>query len=77
MKPNTIQNVAKLVPKKVVPFLVQKVRYGSYLGTNLENIKEDVLLDGGSRINIFIKQLKLSLGLPKTKRAPYNLNMAD
>jgi hypothetical protein len=36
----------------------------------------DVLLDGGSRVNIITKQLRLRLGLPKFKLAPYNLRMA-
>jgi hypothetical protein len=35
------------------------------------------LLDGGSIINIIIKQLRLKLGLPKPKPAPYNLKMAN
>ncbi len=35
------------------------------------------MLDGGSRGNIIIKQLKLKLGLPKPKFAPYNMRMAD
>jgi hypothetical protein len=35
------------------------------------------LLDGGFRINIIIKQLKLRLELPKPKRAPYNLRMVN
>jgi hypothetical protein len=38
---------------------------------------KDVLLDGGFRINIFTEQLKLRLGLPKPKHAPYNLRMAN
>jgi hypothetical protein len=40
---------------------------------------EDVLLDGGSRVNIITKQLKLKLklGLPKPNPAPYNLKMVD
>jgi hypothetical protein len=38
---------------------------------------KDVLLDGGSGVNIIIKQLRLRLGLPKLKLAPYNLRMAD
>jgi hypothetical protein len=42
-----------------------------------KNIIEDVLLDGGSGINIIIEQLKLKLGFPKPKLAPYNLKMAD
>jgi hypothetical protein len=39
------------------------------------NTIKDVLLDGGSRINIITKQLRLRLGLPKPKPAPYNLRM--
>jgi hypothetical protein len=35
-----------------------------------KNKIKDVLLDGGSRINIIIKQLRLKLGLPKPKPAP-------
>ncbi len=36
-----------------------------------------MLLDGGSGINIIIEQLRLRLGLPKFKLAPYNLRMVD
>jgi hypothetical protein len=36
-----------------------------------------VLLNGGSKINIIIEQLRLRLGLPKPKLAPYNLRMTD
>jgi hypothetical protein len=36
-----------------------------------------VLLDGGSRVNIITKQLRLRLGLPKPKPTPYNLEMVD
>ncbi len=36
-----------------------------------------MLLDGCFKINIITKQLKLSLGLPKPKLAPYNLKMAN
>jgi hypothetical protein len=41
------------------------------------NTIKDVLLDGGSGVNIITKQLRLRLGLPKPKLAPYNLRMAD
>jgi hypothetical protein len=34
-------------------------------------------MDGGSRINIITKQLRLRLGLPKPKLAPYNLRMTN
>jgi hypothetical protein len=40
------------------------------------NTIEDVLLDGGSKVNIITKQLKLRSRLPKPKLAPYNLRMA-
>jgi hypothetical protein len=42
-----------------------------------KNTTEDVLLDGGFGTNIIIEQLRLRLGLPKLKLAPYNLRMAD
>ncbi len=42
-----------------------------------KNTIEDVLLDGGFGVNIITKQLKLRLGLPKLKPAPYNLKMAN
>jgi hypothetical protein len=42
-----------------------------------KNTIEDVLLDGGSRVNIIIKQLILRLVLPKPKPTPYNLKMVD
>ncbi len=35
------------------------------------------MLDGGFRVNNIIEQLKLRLGLPKPKLAPYNLRMID
>jgi hypothetical protein len=44
---------------------------------NGNKIIEVVLLDGGYRVNIITKQLRLRLGLSKPKPAPYNLRMAD
>jgi hypothetical protein len=35
------------------------------------------LLDGGSGVNIITEQLRLRLGFPKPKHAPYNLRMVD
>ncbi len=35
------------------------------------------MLDGGFGVNIITKQLKLTLGFPKLKHAPYNMKMAD
>jgi hypothetical protein len=37
------------------------------------NTIDDVLLDGGFKVNIIIEQLRARLGLPKPKLAPYNL----
>ncbi len=42
-----------------------------------KNKIEDVLLDGGFGTNVIIEQLRLRLGLPKLKLAPYDLKMAD
>jgi hypothetical protein len=42
-----------------------------------KNIIKDVLLDGGSRVNIIIEQLRLKLGLPKPKPTPYHLRMSN
>jgi hypothetical protein len=36
-----------------------------------KNTITDMLLDGGFRVNIITKQLRLRLGLPKPKLAPY------
>jgi len=33
-------------------------------------------VDGGSKVNIITKQLRLRLGLPKPKPTPYNMRMA-
>jgi hypothetical protein len=41
-----------------------------------KNTIEDVLFDKGYGVNIIIEQLRLRLGLPKLKHAPYNLRMA-
>jgi hypothetical protein len=35
-----------------------------------------VLIDGGFRINIIIKNLIIQLGLPKPNPIPYNLHVA-
>jgi len=38
---------------------------------------EDVLLDGGFRVNIITEKLKVQLGMSKPKPTPYNLCMVD
>jgi hypothetical protein len=40
------------------------------------NFVENVLLDGGSRVNTITKKLNVQLGMLKPKHAPYNLCMA-
>jgi hypothetical protein len=42
-----------------------------------KNTIKDVLLDGSLGVNIIIEQLRLRLGLPKPKLAPYNLRIAN
>jgi hypothetical protein len=42
-----------------------------------KNTIEDLFLDGHSKINIITKLLRLRLGLPKPKHAPYNMRMVD
>ncbi len=79
-------NLNKITTKKQVNYSIPKV------GTTVLTIDnhmvviriqigkitiEDVLLDGGFGINIIIEQLRLRLGLPKLKLAPYNLKMVD
>ncbi len=79
-------NVTKIITQKIIPFVVPKVATTTITIDNHmvviqiqieKNIVKDVLLNGGSRINIITKQLKLRLGLPKLKPAPYNLKMAN
>jgi len=45
-----------------------------YVGKNL---MEDVLLHGGSSVNIITKDLRKKLGLPIMKPKPYTLKMVD
>jgi hypothetical protein len=42
-----------------------------------KNIVEDFLLDGGTIVNIIIKNLITKLGLPKPRPTPYHLRMAN
>jgi hypothetical protein len=41
------------------------------------NIIDDILLDGGSKVNIITEQLRTKLRLPKLKIVPYNVQMAN
>jgi hypothetical protein len=42
-----------------------------------KNLVEDVLLDGGSSVNIITEDLKENLGLPIPNLAPYTIKMVD
>ena len=42
-----------------------------------KNFIEDVLLDGGSGVNIIIENLRVQLGLSKPKLAPYYMCMVN
>jgi hypothetical protein len=42
-----------------------------------KNFIDDVLIDGGSRINIILENLIIQLGLSKSSPMPYNLHMVD
>jgi hypothetical protein len=42
-----------------------------------KNIIEDVLLYGGTNVNIITKNLITKLGLPKPRLAPYHLKTTD
>ena len=42
-----------------------------------KNIVDDVLLDGGSGVNVITEEERHRLGLPKPSPAPFNLKMAN
>jgi hypothetical protein len=42
-----------------------------------KNIVEDVLLDGGTNVNIKTKNIRTKLSLPKPRLIPYHLRMAN
>ena len=42
-----------------------------------KNIVDDVLLDGGSGVNVIFEEERRRLGLPKPSPAPFNLKMAN
>ena len=42
-----------------------------------KNIVDDVLLDGGSGVNVITEEERHKLGLPKPSLAPFNLKMAN
>ncbi len=86
MKPKKTLNVSKTTTKKQVGPLVLEVGITVVVINNHmaviqvqigKKTIEHVLLDGGFRINIITEQLRLRLGLPKPKLAPYNLRMVD
>ena len=42
-----------------------------------KNVVDDVLLDGGSGVNVITEEERRRLGLPKPSPAPFNLKMAN
>jgi hypothetical protein len=44
---------------------------------HIENLVDDVLLDGRFGVNVITKELKVTLRLPKLQPTPYNMWMAD
>ena len=42
-----------------------------------KNVVDDVLLDGGSEVNVITEEERCRLGLPKPSLAPFNLKMAN
>ncbi len=80
-KPNKPYNVAKIVPFEVLEvattIIIMIIIWQLFKYRLRKNIVKDVLLNGGSRININIQQLKLRFGLPMLKPAPYNLKMVN
>jgi hypothetical protein len=86
LNPEKTQNVNKVTTNKQVGSLVLEVgtivvAINNHMAIIQIQIRkhtiEDVLLDGGSGINIIIEQLRLRWGLPKPKPATYNLRMAN
>ncbi len=81
-----IQILSKTTRNKQVNFSVPKVGITAATIDNHmvviqvqigKNTIEDVLLDGGSRVNIITKHFRLKLGLLKPKHAPYNVKMEN
>jgi hypothetical protein len=86
LKPKKTQNVNKSTIEKQVNSSVQEVgtiiitidNHMAVIQVHIgKNTIQNVLLDGGSGVNIITKQLRLRLRLPKSKTAPYNLRMAN
>ncbi len=79
--PDIKHYILNLVPSK--PVLLEPIVTSITINHQLaliqvqigKNFIEDVLVDGGSRINIITKKLKVQLGLSKAKFAPYKLHM--
>jgi hypothetical protein len=85
LKLNKIHNLSRTTTKKQVVYSIPEVGTTIVAIDNhmaiiqvqiVKNTTKDVLLDGGSRINIITKQLRMRLGLPNRILAPYNLRMA-
>jgi hypothetical protein len=69
--------------EKIVPYVVPEITTTIVIDNHMVIIQvhigkiviKDVLLDGGSRVNIITQQLRLRLQLPMLIFTPYNLRM--
>jgi hypothetical protein len=86
LKREKIQNLSRTTKDKQVSSLEPKVGTTHVAIDNHmviiqvqigKNTIKDLFLDGGSKINIITKLLRLRLGLLKPKLAPYSLRMVD
>jgi len=79
MIPNIKHYVFNLVPSKLVllEWVVASVAIDHHMAMIQvqvgKNLIENVFLNGGFRVNIITKKLKVQLGLSKPKPTPYNL----
>jgi hypothetical protein len=83
MIPNIKHYVLNSVPSKLVllEWAVASVAIDHHMAMIQvqvgKNLIENVFLNGGYRVNIITKKLKVQLGLSKPKPTPYNLLMVD
>jgi hypothetical protein len=86
LKLKKTKNVSRATTNKQVNFSILEIRttivaindHMTIIQVQIgKNIIEYVLLDGGYGVNIITEQLKLKLGLPKPKLAPYSLRMTN
>jgi hypothetical protein len=69
--------LSKLVLPKLTVVLIAIDHFMAMIHVQVGKKFINVFLDGGFRINIITKKLKVQLGLSKPKPTPYNLCMVD